>query len=540
MIFSVAHPKVFLLTIPLLLCFFYVGMHFDVMQKALLNTDHVSGKMGKLKRMKACFWTKTIFRFLAGLMFIASMSDISFGTKAIPVQKAGSAVCLVFDISYSMETPDGPDGLTRLQAAASYAENLLPYMKNTKISVVLAKGEGMVAVPLTEDVESIQGILECLSPKLMTSAGTSLGGGIKSAISSFPNQISEKSSIWVFTDCEETDKTLQNALSESFKHGISVTMVGFGSENESEIFTGDGSEKVKTALRSTDVEKIISAVKGKLLNPGKSNDLELLNFIKASDAGSATRLLKTISNGKKREVSMAYEIQTVRRYRLFIGLALVFFILSFVFGELDIQGGMNRFLSSMGIVLCLISFTGCTPRFKDGTRLLESKISWSRNEYQESTVHLLRVLSSSEARNDSVIESYALYGLGATYLMQGEKEAAMKKFTRIYDTAPDELKFAILYNSGIIAHRNGDYESASDFFRQALLIDDSNTNAKINLELSLREENEHARENVQDFIPISEDRDQTLENELFSIIKEGEQNQWKSRQKESERTSQDY
>ena len=76
---------------------------------------------------------------------------------------------------------------------------------------------------------------------------------------------------------------------------------------------------------------------------------------------------------------------------------------------------------------------------------------------------------------------------------------------------------------------------------KALFIDGTSTDAKINLELSLREESSHANENAREIVPVSENKeDQTLENALYSIIKEGEQQQWKSQQKDSEKTSQDY
>ena len=95
---------------------------------------------------------------------------------------------------------------------SKYADRLLDNIPNTSVSVVLAKGDGVVAVPLTEDMESVRSILTALSPTLMTSQGSSLGKGIDAAISSFPSQSAQSDYIWLFTDGEETDSSLQTSL----------------------------------------------------------------------------------------------------------------------------------------------------------------------------------------------------------------------------------------------------------------------------------------------------------------------------------------
>ena len=209
----------------------------------------------------------------------------------------------------------------------------MKHLEGTKISVVLAKGDGAVSIPLTEDYNTINTLIDNLSPKLMTAEGSSLGRGIKAAITSFPEQSAEASFILLFTDCEETDSSLQSALSESARYGIPV---GFGSERESEIVAGDGQTKVKTALRSSEMEKIVSSIRKKnsssLLSKNLSSDCE---YIDASQMGSATKILKLISSGEK-GTAVSYEIQAIQRHGLFIFLAILFFLISILLGELDI------------------------------------------------------------------------------------------------------------------------------------------------------------------------------------------------------------
>lgn len=131
--------------------------------------------------MRRCFYARTYCRLASVLFAVAAAAGISWGLNVVPVQRSGRSVSMVFDISYSMETPDAPGGMTRLKAAADYAEKLIEKLDGTKISVVLAKGDGVIALPLTEDMQAVVTLLENLSPQLMTAAGTSLGSGIKAA-----------------------------------------------------------------------------------------------------------------------------------------------------------------------------------------------------------------------------------------------------------------------------------------------------------------------------------------------------------------------
>ena len=244
------------------------------------------------KRIKYTVFFRTLFISVAVTMFIFAYAGISWGGTVVPVQKSGRAVSFVFDISYSMMAKDTKNGKSRLEAAARYAETLMDSLNNASISVVLAKGDGTVAIPLTEDREVVRGLLANLSPELMTASGSSLGRGILAAIDSFPVQSSQAPYIWLFTDGEETDSSLLSSLNDAIKYGIPVTIIGFGSEKESEILSGDKKTTVKTALRSEAVKNIVSSVQVRNAKVKQNS----ISYIKAEDKGSAYSLLQNTSD----------------------------------------------------------------------------------------------------------------------------------------------------------------------------------------------------------------------------------------------------
>lgn len=62
-------------------------------------------------------------------MLILAFAGFSWGTYLEPVQKSGTAVSLVFDISYSMNAEDAPGGMTRLEAVKIFGDAFVSYGK---------------------------------------------------------------------------------------------------------------------------------------------------------------------------------------------------------------------------------------------------------------------------------------------------------------------------------------------------------------------------------------------------------------------------
>ncbi len=287
------------------------------------------------------FVIRVVCCIIAWISLVFAYVGISWGKEMVPVQKKGKSVSLVFDISYSMMAKDAPGNLTRLAAAADYAKILLAHTTETSVSVILAKGDGFTAVPLTEDSASVEELLDNLSPQLMTAPGTSLGKGLEAAIRSFPHNSSRAAVVWIFTDGDETDNALEPALKDAVNYGIPVVIIGFGSEHETSVLAGDGKTMVKTALRSKRMQNIVNEVI-KNLSIGDKNrfsELKSLMYVDASEPGSALAILKSLTfvsecnENKDISKTFSYEILIKEHHILFLLIAIVFFVLNIVVNE---------------------------------------------------------------------------------------------------------------------------------------------------------------------------------------------------------------
>ncbi len=492
----------------------------------------------RLFNIQKMIFIRSLFIALAWCMLVLAYAKISWGTYLMPVQKNGTAVSFVFDISNSMLAKDGPEKNTRLKAASIYVQKLLDNMEGIPCSIVLAKGDGVVAIPLTEDKLMIEGLLEVLSPSLMTVPGSSIGKGILKAKETFPSNYGAAGRIWVLTDGEETDGTLKNALSECVKVGIPVSIVGFGSEKETEVLAGDGKTLVKTFLHSEKINKTIEDLQ-KSMHYYKSR--LPVTFINSNESGSAIKLLNQIKADGNQIIS--YEAKPVPRYKLFLLLAVLFFAFSYIFTEFDFLRikSVSKLTGGAALVVTLFLLTGCSNSSSD---ILKGTFAFAKKQYSQAVAYFNSASETARQKENEQTMQYALYDLGTAYSLLGEDDAAMEKYSQIDQNAPDSIRYGAYYNAGIIAHKNEDYDHAIEYFKKALEVDSTRLDAKINLELSIQNVEVNVQHNQSNAVPSTEDRsanNQDMEKAVFERIKENDQKQWKnSESTQSQNLADDY
>ena len=485
-----------------------------------------------LKEM-SCFRLKKILFVRSGCLAISfifillARAGLTWGTYLVPVQKSGHSVAMVFDISNSMLAKDCSGNTSRLEASAIYAKKLLAKMEGTPVSVVIAKGDGIAAIPLTDDSAMVESLLEVMSPGLMTVPGSSIGKGILKAKESFNTNFSSAGRIWVFTDGEETDGQLSSALLECQKAGIPVTLIGFGSEKESPVLTGDGKTQVMTALRRDRLEKAISEASSRFRF---FNNHDNLLYINSQEKGSAVQLLSQLRFGATENLITSYEVKPVPRYKLFLSLAAIFLILSYIATEFNFVrffGTKNLKPAAAALTLFTLIFTGCSS---ETANIFKGTISYQQKKYRHSVSCFMEASENAAADANRLAQSYALYDLGTAYIMLGEDEAALEHFKSIAEDAPDAVRYSAFYNAGVLAWRNSDFDEARDYFRKALEIDSSKMDAKINFELSMQQSQAKGKQNQSNQIQASQEEaaPQNLEQAVFQHIKENDQKQWKN------------
>ncbi len=550
---SIERPYAFFALLILIPAILFVFFRYKKLLSVFGGFHDFSHNDDLRRRLKKSFFFRTAFRAVAWTFAVFAYAGFTWGTENVPVQKSGNAVCLVFDVSYSMLARDTgfSDGndvknkLSRLKMSGLYAKTLLSKMDGTSISVVLSKGDGYLFVPLTEDYSSVYTLIDNLSPELMTFAGSSLGKGIKTAVNSFPQNLGQAPRIWFFTDGEETDSQLEEEIFVAAKSGIPVTIIGFGSEEGLEITAGGG-QKVHSALQAEKISKIVEKVSSRADSLYHQKDSALVNFVRAEENGSAASLLKQLKSAEEKENSVfTYEIHPVRRHVFLMLLAVIFFVLSFVVAEFDIKkireafvkgkkqkkNNFSKKLSGLLIFSTAFIFISCG----DGNRkaeILHGAWHWYHGNYRQATARFINTYDSLDDGN--MAKSYALFGLASTYISLQEYDVALEKLNKIQDeqnekSLPENFLSDVCYNKGMVFVLKSDFKAAAEEFKKAILLDQENLDAKINLELCLRQNVSEAKESAEELLQKN-DSSSNLEKSVFELINQNEQEWWTNRE----------
>jgi len=487
------------------------------------------------RRIKLHVFCWSLSWFCAVLAF----SGPSWGKRAVEVLKSGTSAVFVFDISYSMMAEDAlvknstNTYTSRLLATQNYTRELLKNLGGITVGGVLAKGEGVLAIPLTEDYYALENLVTALSPTMVSAPGSSIAQGIETAITAFPPQSARNSVIVVFTDGDETDNALNLAVQKTEKYGIKVVFIGFGATQETSVLAGDGKTLVHTALKE---ERL------------KEATLENQNcmYVRANESDSMSRVLDYIGgksvflNDRELKPVITQKMLPIERYRGFLIFAGIFFILGVVFSELKIKKGMfsKLFILLVSFSVAFIN-TSCSGAVKDASLVLNGKYKWIHHDYDNAVAIFLSVANDAQNKMNLELEQYGVYGLATSYLMQNETEAALARLKTISPNAPKEILSNTWYNIGIIQYRIGNLSLAAEAFKQSLRIDGSNLNAKINYELSLSDSSTStAQLGSQEVSKINETQALSKKaDSVFSVIRENEERRWKNSQQKQENTA---
>ncbi len=268
---------------------------------------------------RACFFA------LAWCLAVIGAAGPFIGMKSETVRKSGSEVIFAIDISRSMLVSDILP--SRLDYAAACAKSVAAGLSGIPCGVVLIKGAGVSAVPLTLDYSSVFALLDSLSPNLLTSAGTDIAKGIEAAAASFSKDRDCAKFLILFTDGGEESSALSVAASRLREESISLIAVGTATKEGGEIdmYPGNAAEgRVNTALNEAALRRAATSAAGASF------------FINASESGvseTAERILLALPDGSADGFVLAAGAYPVNRRDAFFVLALLFFSAGIAAGQ---------------------------------------------------------------------------------------------------------------------------------------------------------------------------------------------------------------
>jgi Ca-activated chloride channel family protein len=278
-----------------LACFHYYR------RRSLLGLLSVPAEgIGEIRRR---FIFSVLFFVLFLCLMITALAGPRWGTRVVPEMRRGVDVVLALDLSRSMDVEDlppslvdGPGGLSRMRRGAAVARELVSASPGIRFGVAIGKGNGILAVPLTDDTEAVINFLNALSGSAVTGRGTNLEKLLDAACSAFQNTMPTRREILLFSDGEPLSGSLSAALDRAKSADIRVIALGLGSEAGAPVplggdfLQGEAGAPVLSSLRSGALRSAAERTGGLYVdgNRGDAGTI-LINHLASLGAAEAAR-----------------------------------------------------------------------------------------------------------------------------------------------------------------------------------------------------------------------------------------------------------
>jgi tetratricopeptide (TPR) repeat protein len=355
---------------------------------------------------------------------------------------------------------------------------MLARLPSAEAGLVVFAGEASLAVPLTRDAGAVELYLSSAAPDWISDPSTDLGRAIQVALGAFGPERAPGRAIVLLSDGEDHGNLLETAIDAARERGIELEAVGVGTTGGSRIplpggeWVTEGGQPVVTRLEPEPLETAAGETGGV--------------FATADDEASLARLAGRLSRLDTGGVAGRAEERRADRYRWPLALAVLALA-----GEALMAIRGRRVAPEAVAVLAALVLLGM-GRPQDAEELYED------GRYEDA----LRVWSRAD-RSAGAEPSDAYNRASAAYRLGRHREAAASYAVAARTAATRARAEAGWYNAGNGRFRMAEevesanpegaldyWDSAVAAYREALLREPADRDAKHNLELALRRRQE--------------------------------------------------
>ncbi len=319
--FRFANPEYLylLLLLPLLLVLFWALSFVRRRRIArFANPEIMELLMPDTSRWRPRLKATLLLCAFAALTFAAARPQL--GSKLREETSQGIEMMFVIDVSNSMLAEDfEPNRLERTKYAIN---RLFEGMQQDRAGLIAFAGEASVQLPITSDFRMATAFVNRLSPRSVSTQGTSVAKALDLALLSFSEQSKASKAIILVTDGESHEDNAIAAAERAKALGIKIFTIGIGTPEGAPISI-DG-EFIKDQQGAMVVSKLNEEMLESIA------DISHGGYVKATkqDIGLA-EIIRTINELEKGELSTVKFEEYNELYQYLIALALVLLSMEF-------------------------------------------------------------------------------------------------------------------------------------------------------------------------------------------------------------------
>ena len=440
-------------------------------------------------------------RFLKALLLLFALGILVFalagprwGSHYQEVSRKGVDIMMLVDVSRSMMVEDVEPN--RLERATREIIDFLKVVEGDRVGLTAFAGTAFVQCPLTLDYAALEMFLNVLQPGIIPVPGTDLGKAIETGLSGFNAKTETDKVMLLITDGEDNEKQGLKAARKAADQGVKIFVFGMGDPSGGPIPAGkdqggfkkdqDGNLVLSKLDEKALQEIALTTGGGYVRSMAGDLDLDILYFDGIKEKTEA----QTLKSGKIK----VYE----EHFNLFILAALMLLLFEEMLDNKrrpGIKGNFTLlvFLFSFGLIPCF-GLTAASASEKPDDLYRQGRFEEAEQAYAQHDM-------------DHPKDIRFRYNRGCAAFQNGQYEEATAAFSSVIRrTEIEDIRFKAAFNLGNTAFKQGDYGSAAGYFKQALVDQPANEDARYNLELSLRalKKEQEKQEQTQEDSPPSD------------------------------------
>lgn len=478
---------IFLWLLPFLFFIFYAGNRVRQTRLAQLgDREFIQKKLihGISEDARKLGW---IFLLLAFFFSILALARPQWGEEKRKVERKGVDIVFLLDTSLSMLAEDVKPN--RLGKAKLEIKNMIRKLRGDRVGMVAFAGSSFLQCPLTLDYGAFLLFVDALKPGYIPDPGTSFSNALRLAARAFPADSGKYRSMIVFSDGEDHEGGVDQALEEVKKAGIRVYTLGVGTLEGDPIPLRSGlgqapGQRPSGYKKDKQGQVVITRLNSELLSriAKETGGLYLPATPAEREIDVTLKHLETLGQRKLKERLIT---EREDHFQIFL-----FFAFLFLIAETALRYSKKRFGMAKAVlpVLILFLFTGFidTPR-----SLVEKGNKAVGDKKYQTAVENYRKAQISDPHNPVI-----RYDLGTALYHQYEYRGAEKELQQALSQARDpQEKARILYNYANTLYRLGDFEKAIENYKKVLEIDPRDEDSKYNLEFLQKKKAQFEKQN---------------------------------------------
>ena len=492
------HSEYFLIALVLgLMVFFFVRLlkWKRGVIKSIGDVHLVRALIGEFSPRK--FRLKFVLFSIAFLFIVVALASLVKPDVSGKIQRHGTDIIIALDVSKSMLATDVKPN--RLERARQFIYKVIENSPNDRIGIVLFAGRAYLQMPLTLDHSAARMYVSAISTNDIPTQGTVIHRALQMSGAAFGPNDKTYQSILLITDGEDHDENAVKEAKELAKQGVIVNTVGVGSAEGSPIPDGEGGFKVNqegtTVISRLNEEELVE-----IANAGNGVYMPF-----SQPAVMAEELAASLRDERRESIVTGASFSSYTHYfQYFLALSLLLLLVEMLVSE------KRKIRKAATVLLLCLLVQGpamAQDKLREGNRaFIENRFDEAEKAYRE-MVH--------QDGQDAV----AAYNLGNTLYRQDKAAEAAGVYDQAIAATKDEgLKQKAFYNQGVAYHKAGDLQKCIVSYKNALLLDPQDEQARQNLQKALKQqqqqqENQKDKKKQQENQPEKKKEQQQQQNE---------------------------